>query len=180
MTARKTMIFLGPAARAALVTAMVVILQIPPERASSSEERMKDDIKVTLEEIHYEGSNKYKAVISVVNDSSREIMAQEMEKHFFVQTDKGWKQLRAWEAEHSSDAGGFRLASGSKRSIIMSLKIPLNIPDIFRTYEGDVSLLFRYRLRCIVHPAGTVFLKEDESYFWITPKTRKWIHREGM
>lgn len=180
MTVRKTMKFPDAAARAALVMAMAVILQIPLERASSSEERMKDDIKVNIEEIHFEGSDKYKAVISLVNDSSRDILAQEMVNKFFAQTDKDWKQLQAWEAEHSSDAGGFRLAAGAKRKIIVEIRIPLTIPDIFRTYEGDVSLMFRYRLRCIVYPASTAVLKEDESYFWVTPMTQQWIHREGM
>jgi hypothetical protein len=82
-----------------------------------------------------------------------------------------------------------RRADGPKKSIrpegrIVTIteivSIPLSSPYLFRNHEGDVNMRFIYKLES----TGTRFAGDrgntGESAYWVTPRTNRWVLREGM
>jgi hypothetical protein len=180
MSTRKTLRSLPQAARVFVGTALTFLFYMIFQYAVCAEEGPKAYLKVSIKKIQYNGNDTYSLLTMVANVSSREIQIKKMEQHLFIQTDKGWEQLKTENGNIPSHGNGFLLTADATHESTVTIRIPLTMPDIFRTYEGDISLKYTYRVRYVDHRSDKEYLKADEDYYWITPRTLKWIHREGM
>jgi hypothetical protein len=180
MSTRKSVKSLPRAAQVFVVTALTFMFYMIFQHASYAEEGPKADLKVSIEKMQYKGNDTYSLLITVANESSREIQIKEMEQHLLIQTDKSWEPLKTENGNSPSHRNGLLLAADAKNESIVIIRIPLTMPDIFRTYEGDVSLKYTYRMRYVDHRSSKEYIKTNEDYYWITPRTLKWIQREGM
>ncbi len=144
-----------------------------------TKESIRIDIRVLIEDIQYNGNDVYTLLVSMTNASPMDIMVRIIEEDFFVQTDRGWMQLKM--NGHSGEGGEFLLPHDGKHELAASINIPLTIPRLFRTYDGDISLMYKYKY-VIWAAAGTgaPVQRGDEVYCWVTPGTSQWILREGM
>ncbi len=158
-----------------VLTEVLVLSAAFAEAAASDEARC--NCTVVIERIRYEGNDRYAFIISVTNNSSNDVLVRGLEEQFSVQTGKGWAPLRA--VDHDENASGFLLPAGRKMERVLVLGIPLSMPDLFRTFEGDISLSHKFALKC-ANRSGKQSEEADEVYYWITPRTSKWIMREGM
>lgn len=128
-----------------------------------------------IENISYSGSDEYRLQVSLTNASSRGIPVKVFEREFFVQTDSGWRRVTETGAGREGNLHPF-LPAGGKRTSVVVVKIALDEEGLFRTYEGDISFMFRYR----VGLADSGGARQGERLYWITPKTGRWLEREGM
>ena len=136
-------------------------------------------IRVQIENIQHKGNDAYRIAVSTSNSSSANILISIIEEGFFIQTDRGWSRLTL--KEHVRDSGEFRLPSAGISDRSATLSIPLSLPGLFRTYEGDLSLMYKYAYSVReADGAGAAFRKADEVYCWVKPGTSQWILREGM
>ncbi len=129
-------------------------------------------LKVEVEGIAYHGEDSYMVQTSVSNRSARDLSMKEFEMDYSFQTEKGWQTV----ASQSDFHGQSDLPPGASRGIRDVIRIPLHDQDLFRTFEGDVSLRIEYHVHC-PDDAG---LQTKEHLYWVTPETDKWILREGM
>ncbi len=122
------------------------------------------------------GDDTYLVDGSVSFPDSAVSLVNRFEERFFAQTETGWALLK--EVDPGAFVRPAETAPGVSR-IDLRLGIPLSIPGLFRTYEGDVSLMQKIRYEC-TNRSGGKSMKEEELLYWITPRTSKWILREGM
>lgn len=139
----------------------------------------RHDVRVEVEEIRYIGEDDYRIEMSLTNNSEARIILEAADRAFSVQTETGWLPLREKDIEGSFTGKGPIPAGGMKKTA-STVHIPPQAPHLFRTYEGDLSLLLRYELRYGVHGRPSNIKKQSEEYYWISPRTGKWLHREGM
>ena len=148
-----------------------LLLPLPATGAGSATEF----VAIEIEKMAYQGSDTYEMRIALINKSSAPVRIRELSIHFQAQTEKGFAPLASTAAEGPSGAA-WGLGADNRKIISSRVKIPSDLPGIFRTFEGDVSLVMRYRiLTGKRHEA-----REEEAYYWIRPKTDSFILREGM
>ncbi|OGW38027.1 MAG: hypothetical protein A2010_10895 [Nitrospirae bacterium GWD2_57_9] len=146
---------------------------------ASANERNGIHIRVLIDNIQYEGKDAYSLVVSTSNSSSRDLRITIVDEGFFIQTDSGWTQLTVRQKEQGDRA--FLLPALKKNERAAQLSIPVTIPQLFRTYEGDLSLMYRYTYTMrTAEGTGAALQRADEVYCWIKPGTSDWILREGM
>ncbi len=137
-------------------------------------------IKVLIENMHYEGKDAYSLIVSTSNVSSKDVLIRIIEENFFIQTDRGWAQLKVLKGINH-ESGEFLLPSAGNIDRPASITIPLTMPNLFRTYEGDLSLMYKYSYSVrTADGTGAAFQRTDEVYCWVKPGTSQWILREGM
>jgi hypothetical protein len=137
-------------------------------------------IRVLIENIRYEGKDAYSLVVSTSNASSRDVLVRIIEEGFFIQTDRGWAQLNVLNGINR-EREEFLLPHVGKNVRAASISIPLTMPDLFRTYEGDLSLMYKYTYTVrTADGTGAALQRADEVYCWVKPGTSQWILREGM
>ena len=139
------------------------------------------DIRVLIENIHYEGEDAYLLVVSFTNASPKDVLLQLIEEGFFIQTNRGWAHLEILKGRTGNKHENIILPHNQKKETVSLIGIPRTIPDLFITYEGDLSLMYKYayviRTR---EDSGTASQLSDEVYCWLRPGTSQWILREGM
>lgn len=136
-------------------------------------------IRVLIENLRYEGNDGYSLVVMTSNASSRDLRVTIVDEGFFIQTDRGWTQLAV--RHNAGEAGEFLLPSLKEHERAAVISIPLAVPHLFRTYEGDLSLAYRYTYAVRTDGGAEVrFQRTDEVYCWVKPGTSQWILREGM
>jgi hypothetical protein len=143
---------------------------------SLAKTKLIDSVSGEIENISYSGKDDYRIEIALLNKSPQAISLKEYDIQFHVQTGSGWTRLNETATDTSKNGNDIYLPALGKKRIVTVVSIPLTIPGLFRTYEGDISFQFRYRLTF----ANMVGAKQDEPLYWITPMTDKWIEREGM
>jgi len=160
----------------------VLALALYVNDAHTFEKRqLSDHITIWVESISHFGADEYKVEIGIVNSSTKSISVREFERKFYIQTDRGWNMLELDAVVlYDSLNADLSLSAEGKKMIITALKIPMQTADLFRTYEGDVSLMFKYRLQISAERKGDIISKSNEEYYWISPGTDKWVHRECM
>ncbi len=161
-------------ARALILIAGMLFPSVLPAPAIPSEARCS--INAAIDSISYKGDDSYLITVTLSVADSENSRSNDFEEHFFVQTDKGWSPLKVSKSDTAFTAGD---VSGTSKKESLKLLIPLNAPDLFRTYEGDISLMQKIRYECADNRGGES-RKEEERLYWITPRTSRWILREGM
>lgn len=137
-------------------------------------------IRVLVEKIQYEGKDAYSIVISASNPSSKNVLVKVIKEGFSIQTERGWAKLDVLN-ETNRESMEFMIPSVGKNAWTASVSIPLTVPDLFRTYEGDLSLRYQYTYSVRTgDKTGAAFQMADEVYCWVKPGTSQWILREGM
>lgn len=132
--------------------------------------------EAAIEDISSSGRDEYRIVIALSNRSSRAMTIEEFRREFSVQTENGWKRLEEETAAPSSGAVQIHLPPGKTERITTTVNIPAAGKGIFRTFEGDLSFMFAYRLKA----AGSGEAWKNERLYWIRSGTGTWIEREGM
>ncbi len=151
-----------------------------PEIASVREPST-GDIRLLIVKIHYEGTDAYSIVVSITNASSKDVLIRALEEGFFLQTNRGWTHLEMMDDEKGRRREGILIPHNQKKEMVALISIAGTIPDLFRTYEGDLSLMYKYTYAIqTLEDSGTAFQREDEIYCWVKPGTSQWILREGM
>jgi|GEM_PF-2183931 len=137
------------------------------------------ELNVTVENIAYQGHNRYMVDIAIYNRSDKPILLKECRETFYVQTDVlgRWEELSALA---SSKAGSALLPPHKRLQVVYILNIPLTIQSLYRNSEGDINMMFKYLIRYVFGSRADVHSHYGESSYWITPKTNNWILREGM
>jgi hypothetical protein len=148
--------------------------------AARAQEPGAGHIKVLIENMHYEGKDAYSLLVSTSNSSSKDVLIRIVEENFFIQTDRSWTQLKVLKGINH-ESGEFLLPSAGNHDRSASITIHLTVPNLFRTYEGDLSLMYKYTYSVrAVDGTGAAFQRTDEVYCWVKPRTSQWILREGM
>lgn len=148
--------------------------------AVTAQEPGAGHIKVLIKTMHYEGKDAYSLVVATSNASSKDVLIRIIEENFFIQTDPGWAQLKVLKGINH-ESGEFLLPSAGNHDRSASITIHLTMPNLFRTYEGDLSLMYKYTYSVrTVDGTGAAFQRTDEVYCWVKPGTSQWILREGM
>ena len=169
-----------PACALRVLTLIVLIGNVLLAGVVPAQEPGPGPVQVLIENIHYEGKNAYSLVIAAVNPSSKNVLVKIIKEGFFIQTDRGWAQLNVLNGTNR-ESKEFLLLSAGKNTWTASVGIPLTVPDLFRTYEGDLSLMYKYTYTVrTAEGTGAVFQRADEVYCWVKPGTSQWILREGM
>ena len=137
-------------------------------------------IRVLIKTMHYEGEDTYTLVVATSNASSKDVLIRIVEENFFIQTDPGWAQLKVLKGINH-ESGEFLLPGAGDHDRSASITIHLTMPNLFRTYEGDLSLMYKYTYSMrTADGIGAAFQRTDEVYCWVKPGTSQWILREGM
>ncbi len=159
---------------------MVLIENVLLPGAVPAQEQGPGPIQVLIENFHYEGGNAYSLVISAANPSSKNVLVKFITEDFSIQTDRGWTRLTVLTGTNR-EGEEFLLPPVGKKERTISISIPLTMPDLFRTYEGDLSLMYKYKYSVRTGDGtGAAFQRADEVYCWVKPGTSQWILREGM
>jgi hypothetical protein len=171
----------GPGALTALIVIAAVSFLAASPRFSPARESGAGDIRVTIEKIQYAGGDRYTLVVSLENVSSRDVLVRPLEEGFFIQLEHDWAPVNITDVGKTRDSPDILLPSGVNKERPASIVISLALPDLFRTYEGDLSLMYKYAYSVReADGAGAAFRKADEVYCWVKPGTSQWILREGM
>jgi len=138
-----------------------------------------EELNVIVENISYQGNNRYMVDIKIYNRSNKPILLKERRETFHVQTDVlgRWEELSALA---SSNAKNSLLPPRKRLQVVYILDIPLNIPSLYRNNEGDINVMFKYMIRYAIGSLTDAQSYQGESSYWVTPKTNNWILREGM
>jgi len=169
-----------PACALRVLTLIVLIENVHLPGAVLAQEPGPGHIQVLIENLHYEGKNAYSLVISAANPSSKNVLVKIIKEGFYIQTDRGWAQLNVLNGTNR-ESEEFLLLPAGKKERAASISIPLTTPDLFSTYEGDLSLMYQYTYSVrTVDGTGPAFQRADEVYCWVKPGTSQWILREGM
>ncbi len=158
-----------------LIAGMFLPAVLSARPAIPSEARCS--VNATIDSIRYKGNDDYLITVTLSFAASENAFIKGFEQYFSIQTERGWSSLKASERSTTAPAAGN--ASGAPGKVHLMLSIPLNTPDLFRTYEGDISLMQKIGYECTDRRSGGSG-KEEERLYWITPRTSKWILREGM
>lgn len=136
-------------------------------------------LDVTIEDISYRGNNQYRVDVVIHNRSGKAIALKEYSLSFFIQTEilGRWEELSAMR---DGDNAITALPPREARHGSYILSIPLTIPSLYINSEGDINMMFKYRMRVAGGPGAGHHSHSGESSYWITPKTNSWILREGM
>lgn len=164
----------GLQASCVLVTCLILPFVFSGDAASLESSRSSGHVEAVISDISYEGGESYRIEITIMNRSSKGVIVERLEREISVQTDDGFAALDRTDGDRAS--AQFALAATEERRINTGVKIPIGTKGLFRTFEGDVSLMFSYRLQ-LASERETV---RGESYYWLTPMTGRWLLREGM
>ncbi len=162
-------------ARALILIAGILLLYVLFARQAMPSEAACS-VNTEIDSIRYQGDDNYLVTVSLSFAASENAFIKGFGESFFIQTDRGWAPLKVLYRDTVSAAGNM---NGTLKKESLKLVIPLHTPDLFRTYEGDVSLMQKVELRCGDRRGGESG-KEEERLYWITPRTSKWVLREGM
>jgi hypothetical protein len=166
-----------------MVLACYILMLLPGAMAgddvrtarSIEKKGITDHAEINIEDISYAGRDEYRIVIVLMNRSSRDMTLKEFGREFFIQTEKGWQRLEEPVTDGQKDRDVY-LPGGKTKKIAAVVKIPLATDGLFRTFEGDISFMFAYRLKL----TGNNETMKNERLYWIKPMTSTWFEREGM
>ena len=135
-----------------------------------------------ISSITYRDNDEYLVEITMTGRSGRTADLDGYETSFSAQSEI----LGRWiELDHRITAGPGCSAEGTAPDvkilkITAIVTIPLAIPHLYKNHDGDVNMRFRYTLTY----AGIASPGDDndagESAYWVTPRTDRWVLREGM
>ncbi len=137
------------------------------------------NLDVAVEDISYQGNDAYKVSVFIRNRSDKGIVLKENKEDFAVQTEI----LGRWQELSASDLSPTKSALIPPRREIRAvyrIRMPLTMRSLYRNSEGDVNMKHRYRIGFTTGSEAVLRTEDGESSYWITPKTNKWILREGM
>lgn len=164
---------------------------------------------MTVEDIQYIGDNKYKITIGLTNTSTDTLYININNLIVSIQTNiigsGGWikasilKYIEPVESSHvihksfaKSDClqcHRFDIPqellltpSEAKKKTILIMIPSGEDNNLFRTYEGDISLKVESEIILKRGSYNDIRMnkKMEEIYIWLRPGTNKWIYREGM
>lgn len=164
----------GLGASCILITCFIFPFIFSGDAGSFERRRPAGHIEVMISGISYEGDEKYRIEITVMNKSAAPITVKSLELVISMQTDSGFVVLDGTKGAGAS--GRFALDATAEERISVGVRIPLDTRGLFRTFEGDVSLMLRHRLQLTSEKE----VRSGESYYWLTPLTGRWVLREGM
>ncbi len=132
-------------------------------------------INVTIKDIFYRGNEDYEVRILLINKTDKSVSIDELECKFYIQTEiiGQWRELKG----RGLNPQGFVL-SASQKEIQTLINIP--IENVYRNFEGDINLLFTYRVIFHIKGSSKDLIDSGEFFYWLRPKTNIWILREGM
>jgi hypothetical protein len=139
-------------------------------------------IEIEVENIFYVDNDKYKIEISLINKSDKNILLKQFKDTYYTQTEVlgQWASLNKQSDNNFTDDQGHLLSSHGKQKIVTIIKIPLNIPRLFINSYGEINMELVSHMNFKIQNQDKVFELNGASLYWITPKTNKWVLREGM
>jgi hypothetical protein len=148
---------------------------------ASAADIVADYIRVEITNIHFIGDGRYEIGILLKNKSGTKIMIREIRKKFSAQSDV----LGQWIALDTTEKNivlveNTVLQPFGEQSSVSLLNLSLNIPKLYLNGFGDLNLKFFNEVKFKVKNRSTILVQADESSYWVTPGTDKWILREGM
>lgn len=138
-------------------------------------------LKIEVIDIHYIDNDEYTVVTSLSNISNRTIHIRKFKVSFYTQTEiiGKWEELHSHFQNNPFSEGSLSLHPNETQKVNIILRIPLDIPHLYTNFEGEVNIKLRSKTKLRIN-SGEKLLYIGESHYWITPKTNKWILREGM
>jgi hypothetical protein len=138
-----------------------------------------DHLTVEIANITYRNNEEYRVEITLGNRSGGSLDPERFEVSFSAQSEVlgQWIEL---DCRSADGPGKGTLPGGNTLIITEIVSIPLSIPHLFRNHEGDVNLRFRYKLISASRGSTDASKYREESAYWLTPRTDRWVLREGM
>lgn len=143
--------------------------------------KISDSLKITVEEIRYIGDDSYNIIIGFTNSSTNNLHINQKSLIVSIQTDvigsSGWIKVKV----SGNTEPDFLIKSNEKvrKSLVVDI-LPERYDNLYRTYEGDLSLKIESELLLRRGNDSKTDRKMEEIYLWLRPGTNKWIYREGM
>ena len=138
-----------------------------------------DHLTVEIANITYRSNDEYRVEITLSDWSGGSLEPEGFEVSISAQSEV----LGQWiELDHrrADELGKDNLAGGRTGTIIEIVALPLTIPHLFRNHEGDVNLRLRYKLKSSGRELSDAGKYREEYVYWLTPRTDRWVLREGM
>ena len=150
-------------------------------RASSAAQATPGKLTAEVSQITYQSHDQYLVEITIKNTFIETVALNGYELNFFAQSEAlgQWIELRRTPCG-PGDGVGLVFTAGRKWKTTELVIIPLADPHLFRNHDGDVNLLFRYNLKSTDAAAPGEGEDGGESAYWVTPRTDRWVLREGM
>lgn len=133
-------------------------------------------VRVVIDNIRHQGGDEYSLQVVTSHASTMGLLVSIIEDGFFIQTDKGWNRIPLHQDRLDEE---FLVPAGKTHERMAHITISPATPHLFRTFEGDLSLAYRYTYK-VRRADKTAVLVSDEVYCWVRPGTSQWILREGM
>jgi hypothetical protein len=132
--------------------------------------------------ITYQKNDDYLVEVTIANRSGETVVLREYEASFSAQSEilGQWIDLGYRAEGNAAHSAGLDLPAQKESRTTMIMSIPLSDPHLYRNHEGDVNVRFRYRLKFSERSPGKDIEDEGEGFYWITPRTDRWVLREGM
>jgi hypothetical protein len=132
--------------------------------------------------ITYRNNDEYLMEITVANRSGGDLDLEGYEAIFSAQSEVigRWIELDRRMAGGSRRNAGLSIAGEGKWKANEIVTLPLAVPHLFRNHEGDVNVRFKYKLTFTGAGPPGERKESGESAYWVTPRTNRWVLREGM
>jgi hypothetical protein len=119
---------------------------------------------------------------TVENKLMETVTLKGYEVSFFAQSEVlgRWIELGHHAASGLMRIAGLAMSGEGKWKTREIIAIPLTLPHLYRNHDGDINVMFRYKLKFTRTASPREHEDEGESAYWVTPKTNRWVFREGM
>lgn len=160
----------------------IIILVIVGSPVAIADNSSMHYIKVEVTNISYVGDDNYTIEIILHNESDQDYLITNFERKFYTQTEI----LGQWKLLDSTSGNDFimneypYLSAEDNKSISTVVNIPLTIPDLYFNAYGDINIKLIVSLEYSENNRSDKYNNSVESSYWITPRTNKWVLREGM
>jgi hypothetical protein len=139
-------------------------------------------VRVSIENISYTGDDAYRIEVLLTNASKSVCRVRLFEEEYYTQSEilGQWIVLKDTAVKGLPDNEGISIPPKGGNKIVTVVTVPLDAPNLYRNGFGDINLLFKYHVQFTVDSGSAMMDSTGDSSYWITPKTDKWVLREGM
>lgn len=139
-------------------------------------------MKVEITEITYIGDDNYKIETTLMNNSNKNILIKEIKKQFYAQSEilGRWISLDIEADSTFFERSNIYIKPDRYQKFVAVVQLPLDIPRLYLNGFGDLNLKLRYQVHFTINDKSMIYKQSDESSYWITPRSDKWVLREGM
>ena len=147
-----------------------------------AEEAAVGHFTAEISRINYQNNDEYLGEITIEHRLIETVILKDYRVSLFAQSEAlgQWIELGRPIASVLKGSTGITMSGEGKWKTTEIIAIPLTLPHLYKNHDGDVNVMFRYKLIFTPGDSSEELENEGESVYWVTPKTDRWVLREGM